>query len=91
MNVNKENDKQTLVGEWSDDLSAFWFGANGCEFVSWKGSHDIYVYPVDDYPNPPAYVIHGIKQIETLEDFNYTLNNGIEYECNYERTNDFNR
>lgn len=72
-----------MLGEWSNTLNAWWYGANGCEYVAWKGSHEIAVYPCDDYPNLPTSFIQGDRRIETLEDFDYVLNNGKVYYAMY--------
>jgi len=75
----------SMCGEWSEDLSAWWFGANGCEFVAWKGSPEIAVYPCDNYPELPTHFIKSDKRIETLEDFDFVLNNGEKYACQYQQ------
>ncbi|OZB99081.1 hypothetical protein CJP46_02665 [Paenibacillus sp. XY044] len=64
-------------------MQAFWFGANGCEYVAWKGSHQIYVYPTDEYPSPPSYIIQHKKRIETLEEFDNALIHGIRMRATY--------
>lgn len=74
---------RTLCGEWSENLKVWWMGANNCEFIAWKGSHEIAVYPCDKYPNLPTHFIKGDRRIETLEDFDYTLNNGKKYSAQY--------
>lgn len=71
------------LGEWSDKIQAFWFGANGCEYVAWKGSRQIYVYPTDEYPNPPTYIIQHEERIERLEDFDEALTGGIRMRATY--------
>lgn len=74
-----------ILGEWSDNIKAFWFGANDCEWVAWKGSHQVFVYPCDKYPQPPFQVIQHTKRIETLRDFTEAINTGIVYEPSYPR------
>lgn len=72
-----------VMGKWSDRIHAFWFGANGCEYVAWKGSHQIYVYPTDEYPSPPSYIIQHKKRIETLEEFDNALTFGTRMVATY--------
>lgn len=74
---------QSLCGEWSDTLNAWFFDANNCEFVAYTGSHDIFVYSCDKYPAMAEKVIHGDRRIESLEDFDHVLNNGVTYNCAY--------
>ena len=70
---------------WSDRLQAFWIGGNGCEYIAWKGSHQILIYPCDDYPNPPSGIIQYSKRIENSNDFVDCMKNGIEMNANYEK------
>lgn len=72
-----------LLGEWDKGINAFWFGANGCEWVAWKGSHQIFVHPCDRYPHPPVGVIQHTKRIENLEDFTEAMNEGNYYKAKY--------
>jgi len=72
-----------MKGEWSATLSAFWFGANGCEFIAFKGSHQIFVYPCDEHPNPPSEVWHYHEKINTAEQFDDALDNHIKYKAVY--------
>jgi hypothetical protein len=65
-----------LSGHWSETLMAFWFGANGCEYIAFKGSHQILEFPCYKYPNPPTRIIQHTERIETLEDFNNALDKG---------------
>lgn len=81
-NVMNEND---LLGKWSDSINAFWFGANGWEMIAWKGSHQIFIYDCDRYPQPPFQVIQHSSRIETLEDFTDAINTGEVYEPTYPR------
>jgi hypothetical protein len=76
------NEKYTL-GEWSDSISAFWFGANDCEWIAWKGAHQIFVYPCGEHPKPPSQVIQHTERIETLEDFTEAMETGVLYEATY--------
>lgn len=76
----KENE---TIGEWSESISAFWFGANNCEWIACKGSHQITVHPCDKYPNPPTAILQHDKRIETVEDFTNAMNNGKYYEVEY--------
>lgn len=68
---------------WNSHTNMFWFGANGNEYMAWKGSHQILIYPCDKYPNPPSGVIQHNKRIETLKDFEDALNTGHEFDCVY--------
>lgn len=72
-----------LVGNWSEKLNAFWMGANNCEFIAWKGSHQIFVYLCDEYPSPPSMIYQHTKRIETLEDFNDALDNQKIFDVTY--------
>lgn len=74
----------SLMGEWSETLSAFWYGANGCEYIAWKGSHQIFEYPTWEYPSPPERVIQHTTRIETLADFTDALNSGRWLKASYE-------
>lgn len=74
---------RTLAGEWSDTINAFWMGANNCEFIAWKGSHQIFVYPCDEHPQPPCAIYQHTKRIKTLEDFNDALDNRSVYNVTY--------
>jgi hypothetical protein len=73
------------LGKWSDNIKAFWAGANGEEYIAHKGSNQIFVYPCGDYPNMPSKVIQHTKRMETVEDFEDGLENGIRYEVTYKR------
>ncbi|MFS0643782.1 hypothetical protein [Siminovitchia sp. 179-K 8D1 HS] len=74
-----------LLGEWSDTINAFWFGANNCEWIAWKGSHQVFVYPCDEHPNPPSQIIQHSNRIESLEDFTEAIYNGNLYEPEYKQ------
>jgi hypothetical protein len=76
-------DKKETIGKWSDSLNAFWFGANDCEWVAWKGSYQIFVYPCNEHPNPPASVIQHTNRIETIEDFTEAMENGRTFQADY--------
>lgn len=80
----KEYEENGMVGEWSDSINAFWFSANGCEWIAWKGSHQIFVYPGIAYPSPPTQVLQHTKRIDSVEEFNEAMNTGILYETSYE-------
>lgn len=69
--------------EWSETLNAFWYGANGCEYIAYRGSHHVFVYPCHKHPEPPSEVWQFTRRIETLEDFNEALNNHVVYVANY--------
>lgn len=71
------------MAEWSKQLNAFWFGANNSEYIAWKGSHQIFEYPCDEYPQPPSRVIQHTKRIETLEEFEKALDNGAWLSVSY--------
>lgn len=75
------------LGEWSDILKAFWFGTNGCEFVAWYGSHQVFVYPCDEYPNQPSQIIQHDTRIESLAEFTKALNNGKVFVPEYKSVN----
>ncbi|PGZ95696.1 hypothetical protein COE51_19470 [Bacillus pseudomycoides] len=68
---------------WDDNIKAFWSGTNGNEYIAWKGSHQILIYPCDNYPNPPSGVIQYNKRIEILEDFEDAMRTGEEFKCSY--------
>lgn len=76
-------DKDELLGEWSEEINAFWHGANNCEWIAWKGSHQIFIYPCDNYPNPPSEILQHTKRIETLEDFTEAMYNGTFFKAEY--------
>lgn len=78
-------DKKILLGEWSGNINAFWFGANDCEWIAWKGSHQIFVYHCGNHPNPPKQVIQHSKRIETLEDFNDAMETGVLFKSKYKK------
>ena len=80
---------QVLLGEWSETIKAFWFGANGCEWVAWKGSHQVFVYPCDKHPQPPHRIIQHDKRIETLEDFTDAIGYGVVYEPTYTEVKEY--
>lgn len=74
------------MSEWDKGLNAFWAGGNGCEYIAWKGSHQIFVYPTWEHPAPPSEVIQHTKRIETLTDFDDALDNGRHMKVEYELT-----
>jgi hypothetical protein len=69
--------------EWSDKIKAFWFGTLDSEYIAWKGSHQVFVYPIDQHPAPPAKVIQFTRRIETIQDFEEALQQGVRYEVQY--------
>lgn len=73
------------MSQWAENIQAFWHG-DWREYIAWKVSHQILVYPTDEYPNPPSYVIQYNKRIVTLEDFDNVLINGKWFKANYEVT-----
>jgi hypothetical protein len=77
------------LGKWSDTINTFWLGANGCEYIAWKGSHQVLVYPCDDYPNPPSEVWQYHERIETVEQFNDALENSVKYKATYDEVVDY--
>lgn len=77
--------KKTL-GEFSESINAFWFGANDIEFIAWKGSHQVFVYPCMDYPNPPFAILQHTKRIDTLEEFTKAIETGEYLEASYTKT-----
>lgn len=76
-------DEDFLLGEWDKKLNCFWFGANDCEWIAWNGSNQVFVYPCDEYPNPPSKIIQHTERIESLEDFTRAIQGGIVYEASY--------
>jgi hypothetical protein len=70
-------------GEWSDTINAFWCGGNDTEYIAWKGSHQIYVFPCGEYPNAPSEIIQHTNRIETVGDFNNAMENGIRSRATY--------
>jgi len=72
-----------ILGKWSDRFNVFWFGGMGDEYIAWKGSHQVYVFPTDEYPSPPSYIIQHTKRIETLVDFDDALTYGTRMEASY--------
>lgn len=56
-----------MNSEWSKSINAFWCGGMDEEFIAWKGSHQIFIFPCSDYPNPPTEIIQHTERIETLE------------------------
>lgn len=75
--------KRKQLGEWSNGIQAFWYGANADEWIAWKGSNQIFVYSSESYPSPPYQVIQHDKRIETLEDFNDAFENGKKLDVFY--------
>ncbi|UED72131.1 hypothetical protein [Brevibacillus sp. HD3.3A] len=73
------------MSQWAENIQAFWHG-DWREYIAWKGSHQILVYPTDEHPGPPSHVIQYTKRIETLEDFNDALQNGKWLKATYEET-----
>lgn len=71
------------IGEWSESINAFWFGANDCEWIAWKGSHQILVYPCGEHPKPPKQILQHDKRIESVEEFTEAMNKGILYSVDY--------
>ena len=76
--------KEDLIGEWSEKIQAFWFGANGCEWVAWKGSNQIFVYPGEKHPAPPQQIIHFPERLENVEDFTEAMYKGTVFNVQYE-------
>ncbi len=70
-------------GDWSDHIQAFWCGGNDSEYIAWRGSHQIYVFPCGSYPNAPSEIIQHTARIETVEEFNNAMENGIRYAATY--------
>ncbi len=79
----KPLEEEYLLGEWDSKLNCFWFGANNCEWIAWKGSNQVFVYPCDEYPNPPSQIIQYTKMIESLDDFTEAIQSGVVYETSY--------
>jgi hypothetical protein len=69
-------------GKWSNSIQAFWCGGMDAEYIAWKGSHQIFIYPCkEEYPNSPSHVIQHKNRIETEEDFDEAMKTGIRYKC----------
>lgn len=71
--------------EWSDKIQAFWRGGEGVEYIAWKGSHQVFVFPCGEYPKPPSSIIDHSDRIETLEDFEAAMTTGVHYDATYTR------
>jgi len=76
-----------LEVEWDDNINCFWYGANGCEYIAWKGSHHVFVFPTWEYPKPPSEIIQHNTRIETVEEFEKALEMGERMKVTYERMN----
>jgi hypothetical protein len=76
------------LGEWADNINAFWFGANRCEYIAWKGSHQVFVYDAECYPEPPSYIIQHNRRIETINEFSNAINNGVYMIASYSKKED---
>jgi hypothetical protein len=77
-----------VSAKWSETLSAFWYGANGCEYVAFKGSHQILEFPTWEYPKPPTRIIQHTERIETAEEFDRALNSGKWFVVSYEEVSE---
>lgn len=75
--------EQGKYGEWDYQDRYFWCGGNDTEYIAWKGSHQIFVYPCGDYPNPPSEIIQHTCRIESVEEFDRAMDNGIRYKVEY--------
>ena len=73
------------MSHWDDTIKVFWRG-DWREFIAWKGSHQVFVYPTDEHPAPPSYIIQHSKRIETLDDFNDVLETGQWMKVSYTET-----
>lgn len=71
-----------LIGEWSKEINAFWLGANGNEYITWKGLQNIFVYDCDDHISP-CQIWEFDKRIEALELFNEALYNSRKFKVKY--------
>lgn len=71
------------LGEWSETIKAFHFGANGLEFIAWKGSHQVFVFDCDTYPQPPCQILQYTNRIETLDDFTNAIYKGRSFDVIY--------
>lgn len=67
------------------NFNVFWYGANGCEFVSLEGSTVIFVYPTETYPKPPTQAIITEDPINSMEDFKEALNSSEYHDIEYRR------
>ncbi|WFO97897.1 hypothetical protein [Bacillus subtilis] len=75
-----------IIGEYNVDLNIFWFGANGCEYISYKNSRQVFVYPTHTHPAPPDRLIVYSRPIKTLHDFGEAIENGEVYKSRYTPT-----
>ncbi|QQO40648.1 DNA binding protein [Bacillus phage 000TH008] len=62
--------------KYDASFNSFWLGANGNEYIAYKGSQHIFVYPSNEYPDPPSSVIMFDRRIETVDDFKEALKHG---------------
>lgn len=87
MTNNKLNIKNDhLLGEWSESgITAFWFGANGNEYISIKGTACVMEYAPEfpDFLPTLFYHKNGTTNIDSIEDFSETLESGTPYEPYY--------
>lgn len=74
---------ETVRGEWHERINAFYFAANGREYVACKGSHQVMVYDGATYPAPPSMVLQHTDRVETLDDFSLALRFGKRMQATY--------
>lgn len=72
-----------ILGHWSDNIKAFWYGANGCEWIAWKGSHHVFVFPCEEYPEKPDMIVEHIERIESVEEFTKAIMTGKVFKPSY--------
>lgn len=69
---------------FENDKQALWVGVNGCEYISWEGSYDIYEY--DPYYCPlPSRIIHSSERIYTEQDMMDALSVGEKYTLHFRK------
>lgn len=62
------------TARWSDSLAAYWYGANGCEYIGYRKGRLIFVF--DGITPLPSTVIESADPILSLEDFTMALEIG---------------
>ncbi|WP_157793907.1 hypothetical protein [Paenibacillus donghaensis] len=61
----------------------FWRGYNGLEFISWRGSTEVFVYSPYEFPYPPSEIIRHTKRIETEDEFDNVIQHGKRFRAVY--------
>ncbi|MBM7598225.1 hypothetical protein JOC34_000582 [Virgibacillus halotolerans] len=73
---------------WDEKLQIYWAGYNGCEYIAYKGSHQIFEYPTWEYPSPPSRIIQHNERIESEDDFESALDSREWYTAHYTKSID---